>query len=135
MRQLMVTLGVIAGLVGALVTPAAAAGNKQTISLTCDGTDYKVTVSGNGNWTPARDNDSTLVFHPTSFGEFAGVFTPSDGGDPIEFTEPPEEFQAQPNNKRPLLTCSFEFAFEEEDGTFHGEGTATGYATGAPKSD
>jgi hypothetical protein len=129
MTRLFSILALVAGLF-ALTQSASAAGNKFTFPLTCDGTTYQVTVSGNGQWTPARDTDSTVVFHPTAFGEFTGTFTPSDGSDPINETDPPEEFQAQPSNGHETVDCSYQISFTEPDGTFEGSGTASGFLTG-----
>jgi len=125
-----ITLGLLAiALCVSLAAPAIAQGNKTEFPLTCNGTTYQVTISGNGNWTPARDNNSTLVFHPTAFGEFTGTFTPADGT-PQTVTEPPQEFQAQPPNGHPQISCTFSFTFTDESGTFEGSGSVSGYTTG-----
>src|SRR3954471_6139333 len=71
----------------AVATPASAAQN--IIPLTCGSTTYQVATNGNGDWTPARDTNSTTVFHPVAFGEFNGTFTPADGSEPITETDPP----------------------------------------------
>jgi hypothetical protein len=129
MRRGASVLAIAAGVV-ALAQPAAAQGNKNSFPLTCGNTTYQVTTSGNGDWTPARDNGSTLVFHPTAFGEFTGTFTPSDGSPPSDVTEPPSEFQAQPNNGHPTVSCSFHLVFTDSYGTFEGGGSVTGFTTG-----
>jgi hypothetical protein len=120
------------GLAVVMAAPANAQGNKAPLTLTCGSTSYDVTIAGNGTWQPARDNNSNLVFHPTSFGEITVTFTPSDGSAPQTDTEPPEEFTAQPqeHNGKPPLDCTFSFSFVCECGTTEGSGDVTGWISG-----
>src|SRR6187397_301485 len=99
MRRIARATAVLLGgtaMLAATAAPAAAGG--FPVELTCGQTTYHVITNGNGDWTPARDSDSTLVFHPSAFGEFHGTFTPSDGSDPQEETDPPFERKNVPNN-------------------------------------
>src|SRR4051794_29757258 len=119
------------GVFGFLVAgagPAAAGG--EPIDLTCDNTSYNVVANGNGDWTPARDSDSTLVFHPTAFGEVHGTFTPSDGGEPQEENDPPFARSHTPSNGRPTPASSYHLSFTDENGTFTGGGTVSGWTSG-----
>jgi len=131
MRRVVISGVFAACLIVAAAAPSLAQGNTFTFPLTCGGTTYQVTVGGNGNWVPARDNNSTLVFHPTTFGEFTGTFYPADGSDPQTETDPPEVFQAQPSNGHPSLDCTYHVEFTDENGTFIGDGGVAGYVTGA----
>ena len=112
-------------------TPASA--QQEIIPLTCGGTTYQVSVNGNGDWTPARDTNSTLVFHPTAFGEFTGTFTPADGSEPSTETDPPFARSTQPRNGRADFDCTFTIHFVDETGTFDGSGGVTGWTSGTPK--
>jgi hypothetical protein len=131
MKRILALCLLASAMILAAVAPSLAQGNKATVSLTCGETTYAVTVAGNGNWAPARDEDSTLVFHPTSFSNETSTFTPSDGGDPETVNDPPAEFQAQPQNGHPVLDCSYQFVFECTCGITTGSGDVTGYITGA----
>jgi hypothetical protein len=71
------------------------------------------------------------VFHPTSFGEVTRTFTPSDGSAPQTETQPPHEFQAQPQNGHPRVDCMFHFEFSDSSGTQVDDGSVSGYTTGA----
>lgn len=126
------TFASAAGLVVAGAVPALAGG--EHIALTCGSTTYDVVVNGNGDWTPARDSNSTLVFHPTAFGEFNGTFTPSDGSPAQHETDPPFERKNQPANGRETGECSYHISFSDESGTFEGDGTATGWTSGTRQS-
>src|SRR5262245_53997269 len=112
-------LAVIAlGLSATLATSALAqnTGNKAQLTLTCDSTTYQVTIAGNGDWAAARDNNSTLVFHPTAFGEVTRTFYPADGSPAQTQTEPPHEFQAQQQNGHPRVDCSFFYDVTDPSG-------------------
>jgi hypothetical protein len=116
-----------------VAAPASAASNKQVFPLTCNGTTYQVTTNGNGDWTPARDNNSNLVFHPTAFGEFTGTFTPADGSPPSTQTDPPFARKTQPRNGHPTADCTFTIHFMDDNGTFDGSGGVTGWTSGNAK--
>lgn len=124
------TLVVVAlGLSATLATPALArnTGNKAQLSLTCDGETHQVTIAGNGDWSPARDNDSTVVFHPTAFGQVNRAFYPADGSPTLTQTEPPHEFQAQAQNGHPRVDCSFLYDVTYPDGREIDTGTVSGW--------
>ena len=130
MRRIVSTVALSLTIVLALSIPAAAA-NKFPLTLNCGSTSYDVTVAGNGDWAPARDNNSTLVFHPTAFGEFTGTFTPADPSQPPEtFTDPPFARKTQPRNGHPTFDCTYDVHFDEGDGTFDGHGSVSGFTTG-----
>jgi hypothetical protein len=133
MRPTLAAISLAGALAVAVATPASAAGNKQVIPLTCNGTTYQATIAGNGDWAPARDNNSTLVFHPTAFGEFTGTFTPADGSPPTTQTDPPFARKTQPRNGRETINCTFRIHFADSTGVFDGSGSVVGYTTGTPK--
>jgi hypothetical protein len=127
-------LTVAAVLAGALVMGAAAPASAggEVLDLVCASGTYHVVSNGNGAWTPARELGSTRVFIPTSFGEFSGTFTPSDGSDPITFTDPAISKTANPqahNGKATFEHCTFSVHFEAPEGTFVGSGSVSGWAT------
>src|SRR3954468_9724141 len=98
----------VAGLAVGIAGPAGAGG--FVLPLTCNGTTYMVVSNGNGDFTPARDTNSNLVFHPTSFGAFTGTFTPSDGSEPQVETDPPMTLPAQPqahNGMTSFTGCTY----------------------------
>ena len=129
MKKLLVGLTVAVGLVMVTAGAASAASSSQ-ITLKCGNTTYQVTTNGNGDWTPARDTGSNLVFHPTAFGEFTGMFRPADGGKPERFTDPARVFKAQPANGHDTFDCTFTFTQTDDSGTFTGKGSVTGYFSG-----
>jgi hypothetical protein len=103
-------LAVVAlGLSAMLATPALArnTGNKAQLTLTCDGETHQITIAGNGDWSPGRDNDTTIVFHPTAFGEITRTFYPADGSPSQTQTDAPNQFKAQQQSGHPRLDCSF----------------------------
>jgi len=115
------------GLTATLAGPALAGGNNAQIRLTCGGTSYDVTVGGNGTWTPARDTGSTLVFHPTAFGEVTRTFYPADGSPTQTMTSSAHEFQAQQQNGHPRVDCSFLFDQTFQQGRQVDTGTVSGW--------
>jgi hypothetical protein len=123
-----ITVGAAVGMLVAMALPASAGG--FPITLQCGDTTYNVIVNGNGDWAPARDTDSTLVFHPTAFGTFTGTFTPSDGGPPQTETDPPFARKNQPRNGRPTLDCTYHFTDTDSSGTFEGGGDVSGWTSG-----
>ena len=134
MRKFFAGGAVALGVTAVGLAPALAASTAQTIPVQCGQQSYEVTTNGNGNWTPARDNNSTLVFHPTSFGEFTGTFTPSDPNQPPQTeTDPPQTFQAQPANGHPTVSCTYTIHFVSPDGTFDGSGSVAGWTSGTPQ--
>ena len=115
------------GLTATLAAPAFAGGNNAPITLTCGGTSYDVIVGGNGTWQPARDTNSTLVFHPTAFGEVTRTFYPADGSATQSETQPSHEFQAQQQNGHPRVDCSFLFDQTFSEGREVDSGTVSGW--------
>jgi hypothetical protein len=128
-RIIAIALLVIGTILGA-VGPSFAQGNKFPIALTCGGTTYQVTKTGNGDWAPVRDDNSTLVFHPTAFGEQTRTFTPSDGSPPQTDTRSAGEFQAQPQNGHPTDDCTYHVEHSDPSGTEVVDGSVTVYTTG-----
>ncbi|MEA3054930.1 MAG: hypothetical protein QOD30_362 [Actinomycetota bacterium] len=112
---------------------AAAGGGGEHIALACGQTTYDVVTNGNGDWTPARDSNSTLVFHPTAFGEFHGTFTPSDGSPAQDVTDPPFERKNAPSNGHPTDSCTYHIDFSDDSGTFVGDGSVAGWSSGTPQ--
>lgn len=120
--------------------PAVAAPAQETVSLTCAGTTYNVTVNGGGRFTPGHDTASGRVFVPVAFGQFTGVVRNAAGVQQGQFTEPP----ARKGNSslRGTVACSFTVTFVgtggrgEEDlplgWTLTGSGTVTVKVVGTP---
>lgn len=94
------------------------------VQLNCGGEIVDVSVAGNGAWTPAHDLDSTLVGVPLAFGEFSGVFTPTDG-EPVEFTDPPFAKPNLPKTRNLVIDCTYTVDGQNADGTFTGAGSVT----------
>jgi hypothetical protein len=108
------------GLSATFAAPAFArdTGNKAPLSIT---------IAGNGSWAPARDSDSTTVFHPTAFGEVTRTFYPADGSPTQTMTEPEHEFQAQQQNGHPRVDCTFLYDQTYPDGRHVDTGTVSGW--------
>ena len=129
---------VVAGVVGSGVGAAGADPQGGVTELTCDGTSYEVVVAGNGNWTPAHDTDSNVVFVPTWFGDFHGTVLDPEGNVVEEFVDEGDFPKGQSaKHKGDILECTFRFT-EVSDGsdpefpegfTFIGEGEVRGFAT------
>jgi hypothetical protein len=106
------------------------------VPVVCDnGITYAVAVNGNGNFTPAHDMASTTVLVPTSFGEFHGTITDSDGNVIDSFTDPPMTKGNSGAHARATTTsCVYTITntFEDPDLgtlTFTGGGVVTGFVT------
>ena len=69
------------------VGTAAADPTGPVTELTCEGTTYETVVAGNGNWTPAHDSDSNVMFIPTWFGDFHGTVLDAQGNVVDDFVE------------------------------------------------
>ncbi len=108
------------------VTAPATAAPKPTIDiqLFCGDEPIDVSVSGNGDWTPAHDLNSNLVGVPIAFGTFEGVFTPT-GGDPQPFTEAPFAKRNVPRTRNLIIECSYTINGSFPDGSFTGTGSVT----------
>jgi len=122
----------------ALSSAGAASADPQgdAIPVACDnGVTYEVVVKGNGAFTPGHDLASTTVLVPTSFGEFHGTVTDSEGNVIDEFVDPPMTKGSSGNQARATTTsCTFTFTefFDDPDLgplTFTGEGSVTGFVT------
>jgi hypothetical protein len=128
-------LGVAAAL--SIAAPSAADPKGETIPLVCDnGVTYAVTVNGNGAFTPGHDADSTSQLIPTSFGEFHGVITDSNGTVIDEFTDPAMTKGSSAKPRRTSLSCTINIVEQFEDPelgllTFTGTGTVEGFLTPA----
>jgi hypothetical protein len=108
----------------------------EPVPVTCDnGVTYEVAVNGNGAFTPGHDLASTTILVPTSFGEFHGTVTDSDGNVIDEFVDPPMTKGSSGNQARATTTsCTLtitEIFDDPELGTltFTGEGSVTGFVT------
>jgi hypothetical protein len=120
------------------VGTAAADPNESVTELTCGGTTYETVVAGNGNWTPAHDSDSNVIFIPTWFGDFHGTVLDTEGNVFDEFVEEADSPKGESaKTKGDILECTFSFT-EVSDGsdpefpegfTFVGEGEVQGFAT------
>ena len=105
--------------------------------LTCGGTTYQVVVTGNGEWTPAHDTNSNLVFIPHTFTGFHGELRDTQGVLVDTFDEPPST-QGSGKQKNDV-SCTFSF-HDVSDGsdpegppvgyTFDGSGGVTGQIAG-----
>ncbi|NNF55292.1 MAG: hypothetical protein HKN03_12740 [Acidimicrobiales bacterium] len=111
------------------VVPVTAAGADPKpgleVILNCDGEIVYVSVAGNGRWTPAHDLNSTLVGVPIAFGEFNGIFTPTDGSPVEEFTDPPFAKPNAPRSRNQTFDCTYTVEGSFPDGTFSGNGSVT----------
>ena len=108
----------------------------EVVPLVCDnGNTYQAAVNGNGAFTPAHDLASTSMLVPTSFGEFHGTLTDSDGNVIEEFVDPPTTKGNSGKRARATTTsCTFSFteSFDDPDlgpVTFSAEGSVTGFVT------
>ena len=120
------------------VGTAAADPNGPVTELTCEGTTYETVVAGNGNWTPAHDSDSNVMFIPTWFGDFHGTVLDAEGNVVDDFVEEGDSPKGQSaKTKGDILECTFSFV-EVSDGSdpefpegysFIGEGDVQGFAT------
>jgi hypothetical protein len=132
----------VAGMSIGLVVPAlgSATADPRTedgaFPLTCNGVTYQVVTAGNGEWTPAHDANSNLVFIPHSFGVFHGEVRDADGNLVDSFDEPAAT-QGSGKQKNDV-TCTYSFS-EVSDGSdpefpagysFSGSGPVTGQIAG-----
>ena len=68
--------------------PALADPNQDSlVDLVCGSEEYKVTVAGNGNWTPAHDAESTTVWQPVAFANQIGEVRAADNGEVLDSFE------------------------------------------------
>lgn len=116
--------------------PALADPHGEVIALTCGSTTYQVVVSGNGEFTPAHDLNSTKVFVPHAFGPFTGTIRDASGAVVDSFTDPAvtQGSGKQPND----VACTYALSFVSDGSdpgfpagyTFSGTGTVTGQVAG-----
>ncbi len=107
---------VVAAGIGALMVTSlpvagpAAAKEGFPVTLVCDnGQIYDVVVvPGNGEFTPAKDQDSRLVLIPVAFGPFTGTVRDPDGNVVETFTEPGSVKGS--GKQKSDATCTFEFS-------------------------
>ncbi|MCA1831184.1 MAG: hypothetical protein ABR548_11040 [Actinomycetota bacterium] len=117
---------------GATAGSAETGGNpKQAITLTCTQGTYDIVVWGNAPWVPAQDANSTLVFHPTTFGEVTRTFYPADGSPSWTETEPSDARTVEPSNGHATFACSFRLVEIFPEGTLIDDGSLTGWMSGA----
>jgi len=108
------------------------------VPLTCDnGHTYDAVVNGDGDFSPAHDLNSNKMLVPTSFGEFTGTITDSEGNVLDSFTDPPSsKGQSGKKHRKTATSCTFTFGETFEDPelgtlTFSGAGSVTGFVTPA----
>ena len=134
----------VGGLGLALAVPASFGGTAYAdprsedapFDLTCGSATYQVVTAGNGDWTPAHDTHSNLVFIPHAFTGFHGEVRDADGNLVDTFDEPAGS-QGSGKQKNDV-SCTFSF-HEVSDGsdpefpagyTFTGSGGVTGQIAG-----
>ena len=114
----------------AAAAPAAADPKGEQFDLVCDnGQTYSVVTSGNGDFTPAHDSESTTTFVPLSFGEFTGTVRDAQGNVVDTITEPGVSKGQSGKNATGTLSCTFSFTGTEDGLTFEAHGSVVGYAT------
>jgi hypothetical protein len=118
--------GASISLIGLSPSTADPSGPDPAFPLVCDnGQTYSVVTSGNGDFTPAHDVESTKMLIPVEFGEFHFTVRDSTGAVIDEETEPPATKGQSSKSGRTTTTCTFSFDefFEDPDlGTLHVEG-------------
>src|SRR4051812_43568625 len=104
-------IGIATALAVPLVGGSAAADPKRgdTFPLTCGGTTYQVTATGNGDFTPAHDLNSTTVFIPHAFGPFTGSIYDASGT--LISTETDPATTQGSGKQRNDLTCTYTITF------------------------
>jgi len=133
----------VAGLGLALAVPtsfgsSAVADPKRgdVIPLTCGSTTYQVVTHGNGDYTPAHDLHSNLMFIPHAFGVFHGEIHDATGA-LVDSMDEPASAQGSGKQKNDV-SCTF-VIHEVSDGsdpdfpagyTFEGTGSVTGQIAG-----
>ena len=127
------------GVAAALSISASASADPKTepIQLVCDnGTTYRAAANGHGVFTPAHDVDSTTILNATSFGEFHGVVTDSNGSVLDEFTDPSVAKGSSTKPRATSISCTYVIVAQFDDPdlgplTFTGTGTVDGFLTPA----
>lgn len=128
-KRLSAILAVVALATAAALAPGASADpanskRSATIPATCDGQAVEFVVNGNGDFTPGHVAGSTSEFIPESF-DFTFEFTPTGG------TTSSESASRSKQHPRGDVTCTIDYTETNADGTFHIEGTVTGFFTPA----
>jgi hypothetical protein len=107
----------VAGLGVVLAVPTSFGGsafadpkNGDAFDLTCGSTTYQVLVNGQGNWTPAHDTHSNLVFVPHAFQGFSGTVYDPAGNVVDTFSDPGIETQGSGKQKNDM-SCTFGFSY------------------------
>lgn len=135
----------VAGLGLALAVPAsfgstafADPNSENLISITCSGVTYQAVVGGQGDFAPAHDLNSNLVFVPHAFVGFSGQILDPDGNVVGTFSDPSVQTQGSGKQKNDA-SCVYTFS-ELSDGsdpngppagyTFVGTGGVTGQIAG-----
>ncbi|HYJ67329.1 MAG TPA: hypothetical protein VEX15_06665 [Nocardioidaceae bacterium] len=135
----LIVAGAGVGVAGALSISASASADPKTepLQVTCDnGTTYWAVANGHGVFTPAHDVDSTTVLNATSFGEFHGVVTDSNGSVLDEFTDPAVAKGSSTKPRATSISCTYVIVAQFDDPdlgplTFTGTGTVEGFVTPA----
>jgi hypothetical protein len=127
------------GVAAALSIAASASADPKTepIQIACDnGTTYWAVANGHGVFTPAHDVDSTTILNATSFGEFHGVVSDSNGSVLDEFTDPAVAKGSSTKPRATSISCTYVIVAHFDDPdlgplTFTGTGTVEGFVTPA----
>jgi hypothetical protein len=126
-RLLMLVAG--CSLAAGLLVPTAGADpvnakNSLQLNAVCGAQTFQVVVNGNGEFTPAHDVNSTMVFIPTAF-NITFSFTPTGG---TTMSETDTSAKAAPIKN--TITCTIPLqSFPAPDGIFSISGTVTGFLT------
>jgi hypothetical protein len=102
--------------------------NSTVITADCGAGQLRVSVNGNGEFTPAHVIGSTAMFVPTAF-DVTFSFTPNGGT-----TESETDTSAKQNQAKGTVTCDIPIGlntFVTPGGTFSISGTVTGFFTPA----
>ena len=124
MKRLLIAGGLALACIAPTAGTALADPKTPPIELTCLGETYQITVNGNGQWTPAHDNNSSLVGVPIAFGELTVTFTPT-GGEPQTEIIPPTSKRNVPRSRNAVIECTFFQTGSDPEGTFEVSGSVT----------
>jgi len=142
MKKALAVLATSAALVTMGALPSYGSAEKEVLPVDCgsDGS-YLVVVSGNGEFTPARDTGSTHVLIPIAFSGFEFTATAPDGTVLASESDDSVELKGKGNpaarSPRHQVNCTFGSTVvleEPEDGfpagtTLSFSGHVTGYIT------
>jgi len=130
------TSGIVLTLALACASPSSADPKKGTpVELICsDGNTYQTLGSGQGEFSPVHDINSTAVFIPTWMGEQIVTGYAPDGSVVFSEDDPPQSKGGSSGNQPNELSCSFTFTVNVVDQhagplTIVGSGTVIGFKT------